>query len=79
MSTRVFITMLVSLMTNAVIFGIGAVAVLSIPALAEHVKYLLPVVVVVSFVLAPVAAWFIAPRLRLRNTGRRGAPALPVN
>ena len=74
MNTDLFITALVSMMTNAVLFGIGAATVLSVPSLSEQAKYLLPAVIVASFVLAPVAAWFIAPRLRARNW-RRPAPA----
>ena len=70
MNTDLFITALVSMMTNAVLFGIGAVTVLSVPALSEQAKYLLPVVIVASFLLAPVAAWLIAPRLRARNWKR---------
>lgn len=74
MKTDLFITALVSMMTNAVLFGAGAVTVLSVPVLNEQAKYLLPVVIVASFILAPIAAWFIAPRLRARNW-RRPAPA----
>ncbi len=66
MSTRFYITLLVSLMTNAVLFGIGAVIVLSVPQLNEHASIFLPIVIVVSIVLAPIFAWVIAPRLRAR-------------
>lgn len=66
MSTRAFITVVLSLMINAVLFGAGAILVLSVPALAEQAKYLLPVVVVLSFVLTPFIAWKMAPRLRAR-------------
>ncbi|HHZ08643.1 MAG TPA: hypothetical protein GX405_07685 [Rhizobiales bacterium] len=67
MDTDLFITALVSMMTNAVLFGAGAITVLSIPALDQHAKYLLPAVILASLVLAPVAGWYIAPRLRARN------------
>jgi hypothetical protein len=53
-------------MVNAVLFGIGAVTVLSIPSLQEQWKFLIPIVVVASFVLAAPISWFIAPRLRAR-------------
>jgi hypothetical protein len=66
MSTRLSITLLVMMMTNAVLFGVGAIAVLSIPALNNHAMVLLPVVIVSSFVLGPLIAWYIAPRLRAR-------------
>jgi hypothetical protein len=36
MSTRVYIAALISTMVNAVVFGIGAVTVLSIPALSAY-------------------------------------------
>jgi len=67
MSTRTFIAMAVGLMVNAVLFGIGAIAVLSIPALADYAKYLLPAVIVGAIVLTPPIAWKLAPRLRLRR------------
>ncbi|RYE51060.1 MAG: hypothetical protein EOP18_12635 [Rhizobiaceae bacterium] len=59
------------LMINAVLFGLGAITVLSIPALAEQAKYLIPAVVVLSFVLVPFIAAPIARRMRLKNWGRR--------
>lgn len=76
MSPRLFIACLVSLMVNAVIFGIGAITVLSVPALNEHAKYLLPVVVVASFAITPFISWQIAPRLRLRTSQKRQAAAV---
>lgn len=66
MGPRAFITILLSLMVNAVLFGAGAILVLSVPALSEQAKYLLPVVIVLSFVLTPFIAWKMAPRLRAR-------------
>jgi hypothetical protein len=66
MGPRIYITILLSLMTCAVVFGIGAVAVLSVPALNEQAKTLLPIVIAASFVLGPIIAWFMAPRLRAR-------------
>jgi len=66
MSARIYITILLSLMTCAVLFGIGAVTVLSVPALSEQAKFLLPIVIAASFVLGPIIAWFMAPRLRAR-------------
>lgn len=66
MSARIYITILLSLMTCSVLFGIGAVAVLSVPVLSEQAKFLLPIVIAASFVLGPIIAWFMAPRLRAR-------------
>jgi len=71
MKTNTYLTIFVSMMVNAVIFGTGAITVLSIPALAEQAKYLLPLVIVISFVAAPFIARLIAPRMRLRNWRRR--------
>ena len=48
MRTRTFITGLVSLPINAVLFGLGAITVLSIPALSVHAVYLLPAIIVAS-------------------------------
>lgn len=71
MKTDTYLTFFVSMMVNAVIFGAGAITVLSVPALSENAKYLLPLVVVISFVAAPFIARLIAPRMRLRNWRRR--------
>ena len=72
MKTDTYLTFFVSMMVNAVLFGTGAITVLSIPALAEQAKYLLPLVVVISFAAAPFIARVIAPRMRLRYWRRRG-------
>jgi len=71
MKTNTYLNIFVSMMVNAVIFGTGAITVLSIPALAAQAKYLLPLVIVISFVAAPFIARLIAPRMRLRNWRRR--------
>lgn len=67
MRTITQITILVSLMVNAVVFGIGAIAILAVPALDTQAKYLLPVWIVVTFLISPVIARLLAPRLRLRE------------
>jgi len=64
-------TIVCSMMIHAVIFGVGAILVLSIPALAGHAKILLPFVVVAAFTAAPFSALAAAPRMRLRKWGRR--------
>lgn len=66
MGPRIYITIMLSLMTCAVLFGIGAVIVLSVPMLSEQAKFLLPAVIAASFVLGPIIAWFMAPRMRAR-------------
>lgn len=72
MSTNTYITIAVAMMVNAVVFGIGAITVLSIPALSENAKYLIPAVVIVTFCVTPFIARRIAPRLRLRYWRERG-------
>jgi len=54
---RLRVAGLIFLMVNAVIFGAGLITVLTVPAL---------VVVLVSFVLSPLPAWFIAPMMMQR-------------
>ena len=66
MGPRIYITIMLSLMTCAVLFGVGAVTVLSVPMLSEQAKFLLPIVIAASFVFGPIIAWFLAPRLRAR-------------
>lgn len=66
MTVRSWITLLLALMVNAVVFGIGATMVLSIPSLNEWAAVLLPIVIVVSFLLGPIIAYKIAPMLRSR-------------
>lgn len=76
LATDTWLRIFCGMMANAVLFGIGAVTVLSVPALVPHAKLLIPAVVVASLALAPLAAVWIAPRMRLRNWGteawRRG-------
>ena len=62
MSTRFSISLLLSMMVSAVLFGIGATIVLSIPRLSEHAPILLPVVILLSFIFAPFCSWVIAPK-----------------
>lgn len=71
--TRLGIASLVGLMVNAVLFGAGLIAILTIPALSAQTFVALPVVIVLSFVLAAPISWAIAPRLRARYW--RGRPA----
>jgi hypothetical protein len=72
-STRSRIALLIYGVVNAVLFGIGVVAVLSVPAWAAQAAYLIPAVVVLSLVLSAPLAWWIAPRLRARFARRQAA------
>ena len=66
MSIRTRLALLIYGMTNAVLFGIGIVAVLTIERLSEHASTLIPLLVVASLILAWPISWLIAPRLRKR-------------
>ena len=78
MSTRFSISLLLSMMVSAVLFGIGAIAILSIPSLSEHAPILLPIVIVLSFVFAPIFSWVIAPKLRAKYSRKAEARRLVV-
>ncbi|MEQ1696953.1 MAG: hypothetical protein ABL901_14045 [Hyphomicrobiaceae bacterium] len=67
MTTRQSITLLLGGIVGSVLFGVGAIIVLTIPSLATHAMVLLPVVIVLSFILTPLISWFIAPQLRSRR------------
>lgn len=66
MSVRLQLAIMVGLMINAILFGIGIVTVLSVPMLADNAKYSIPALVIVCFSVSPFVAWIMAPRLRLR-------------
>ncbi len=66
MSTRFQIAGLVYMMANAVVFGVGLVTVLLVPALSQLAFEMIPAVVIASFVISAPVAWMIAPRLRAR-------------
>lgn len=76
-STRAQIAGVISLMVNAVLFGAGAVTVLSVPALDAHAAILLPAVVAASLLATPVVAWRLAPRLRLNRPKGRSQSGVP--
>jgi hypothetical protein len=78
MTTNTYISAMVSMMVNAVIFGVGAIAVLTIPPLTENAWIWLPVVVVISFVVAPFIARRIAPKMRSRWERRRQQRTQPI-
>lgn len=65
MRTKLGIAALVFMMAQAVLFGIGVVAVLATP-LSEYAMTLMPWVVVMTFALAAPLSWWLAPRLRAR-------------
>jgi hypothetical protein len=65
--TRTWIAGMILGPVNAVLFGLGAVTVLTVPALREHAAILIPAVVVLSFAAAVPASLAIAPRMRSRR------------
>lgn len=73
MSNNLRISLLIVMIVNAVVFGIGAVAILSVPSWNQQAKYLLPAWIAASFLIAPVIAWVLAPRMRSRIYHQRKA------
>jgi hypothetical protein len=65
-TTRASIAALIYAMTSAVLFGVGIIAVLTVPALSANAVFLIPAVVIASLILGAPAAWIIAPRMRAR-------------
>jgi hypothetical protein len=63
---RAQVAALIFTMVNAIIFGIGLVTVLSVPALTAHAFFWIPTVVLTSFLLAAPLCWLIAPMMMLR-------------
>lgn len=70
MKTRLAVTALIFMIVQAVLFGMGALLVLS-TSMREDMATLLPYVVMVSFALAAPLAWIIAPRMMQRYSRRR--------
>ncbi len=69
MSTDTWLKIVCSMMINAVLFGIGLISVLLLPSTSQNLKVWIPVVVVLSFILAPLLTGFVSRRMRLRNWG----------
>ena len=63
---RLRVSALIYCMVNAVIFGVGVISILSIPALARYSLLLMPAAVVASLAIAAPLAWFIAPWMMMR-------------
>ena len=68
MQRQLIIAAVIYPMVNAVLFGAGAVFVLSL--YAAQAALLLPIVIVASFVLAAPLSWLIAPKLSLTLSGQ---------
>jgi uncharacterized membrane protein YdbT with pleckstrin-like domain len=63
------------MMVQAVLFGAGVVLMVTIPSWAANQHIALPVIVVVTFLIAAPLAWLISPRLLTRYERRRAARA----
>jgi len=63
---RLRVAALIYCIVNAVVFGVGLILVVSLPALMSHAFFWIPVVVVSSFVISAPLSWFIAPWMMMR-------------
>jgi hypothetical protein len=70
MSIRFQISILVFMMVQAILFGVGVVLVLATP-LSTFAMQLMPWVVGVSVMISAPLSWIIAPRLRARFWNRK--------
>jgi hypothetical protein len=76
-SIQLQISILVYIMVQAVVFGVGIVLVLATPLSASAMN-LMPWVVGVSAIVSAPVSWLIAPRLRARFQ-RQKAPQFPAD
>lgn len=72
-ATRAQIALLMYLMTQGVLFGVGVTLVLTWPTLSVDSGFWIAVIVGASLILAAPIAWWIAPRMRARYWRRRMA------
>lgn len=77
MSVRFQIAVLVFMMVQAILFGVGTIIVLATP-LSTFAMQLMPWVVGVSAVVSVPLSWMIAPRLRTRFENRSASPSPPI-
>ena len=68
---RLRIAALIYPMAGAIIFGVGIVLALTVPALNADAGFWIVIVVVTSIILSAPIAWLIAPRLRARYWRQR--------
>ena len=68
---RLRVAALIYCVVNAVVFGVGVVSVLSIPAMNPYASFWIPAVVISSFVISAPVAWFIAPWMMMRFNNER--------
>ena len=63
---RLRVAALIFCMVNAVVFGVGVIVVVSLPALMSHAFFWIPAVVVSSIAISVPLSWFIAPWMMMR-------------
>ena len=63
---RLRVAALIYCMVSAVVFGIGVILVVSLPALMSHAFFWIPAVVVSSLAISAPLSWFIAPWMMMR-------------
>lgn len=76
MSIRMNISVLISMMVQAVLFGIGLVATLMLTDDGTARTWGIVATVAVSLLAGPPLAWWLAPRLRSRYV-RENVPPTP--
>ena len=74
---RMRVAALIFSMVNAVLFGLGLILVLSVRSLSENAFFLIPLVIVASFVLSPPIAWLLAPTMMQRFLKAPNPPLPP--
>jgi hypothetical protein len=77
MFVRFQIAILVFMMVQAVVFGVGTIIVLATP-LSAFAMQLMPWVVGASALVSAPVSWMIAPRLRTRFENRSASPSTPI-
>jgi hypothetical protein len=77
MSIRLQISILVYVMVQAVMFGIGTILVLATP-LSAFAMSLMPWVIGTTAIVSAPVSWLIAPRLRARFIRETAEPLLPA-
>jgi hypothetical protein len=69
MKTDTWLKIICAPIISSVLFGTGAVTVLSTPVLNAHAPYLIPAVVFLSLAISPFLAGYVGRRMRLQYWG----------
>lgn len=68
---KLHVAALIYSIVNAVVFGIGMIVIMSVPAMASNAFFWIPAVVLSSFVLSAPVAWITAPGMMMRFSRER--------